>query len=246
MFLLLAMVCLAFSPIIAVFSQTTAVVVEPAAVSAHLGEPFIITVHLSNVQDLYGLEVILNWDPDVLRVANVDIRLGVETYPDGVLHESSSSPSIFIAENNLTETGGEYRLVATSINPAPSFNGSGNIVRLTFDPLSLGDSALDLKSQLLDYPPPDRDPRISLAIDHAAMDAAVTVYESTSTPTPTSPTTPTPTSPTSTPTPTFTPTLTPSSSPEPPILNLKIEYVLIILAIVMVVLLIYYYFRRLK
>ena len=169
-----------------------------------------------------------------------DVRLGVETYSDGVLHEIDSSPPLFIAENNITQTLGQYRLVATSMNPAPSFNGSGNIVKITFNPLSLGDSILDLESQLSDYPPLDREPRISFPIDHTTMDSTVTIYETTSTPTPTSPTT----SPTITPTPTLTPI--PTSTPEPPISNLKIEYILAILAIIVVPVLVYLILRRRK
>ena len=130
-FLLIVMTCLAFCPILVVSSQvSTAVVVEPSTISARMGESFDVTVSLSAVQNLYGLEVILNWDPAVLRVVNRDIRLGVETFSDGVLHESSSSPPILIAEDILTESRGEYRLAATSYAPAPSFNGSGNIVKI--------------------------------------------------------------------------------------------------------------------
>jgi hypothetical protein len=179
--LLLVTVCLLFYPILTASSQTsTIVVVAPSTVSAHVGEPFNVTVSLSNVQNLYGLEVILNWDPDVLRVSKVDVRLGVETYPDGVLHESSSSPPIFIAENNLTQSEGEYSLVATSMAPASSFSGSGNIVRLTFEPLAVGTSKIDLESQLLDYPPTDRDPRISQPIAHSSQGSSITVEKSTS------------------------------------------------------------------
>jgi hypothetical protein len=161
---------------------STIVAVIPSSVSAHIGEQFNVTVSLSNVQNLYGLEVILTWDPAVLRVSKVDLRLGVETYPDGILHESSSSPSIFIAENNLTQTGGEYSLVATSMAPASSFSGSGNIVRLTFEPTAVGTSKIDIESQLLDYPPTDRDPRISQPITHSSQGSSIMVKESTSEP----------------------------------------------------------------
>ena len=247
MILLLVMGCLAYSPFETVFSQTTTVVVEPEAVTATLGEPFTITVRLSNVQNLYGLEVILNWNPDVLEVTNVDVRLGVETYSDGVLHEADSSLPLFIVENNITQTLDQYRLVAISMNPAPSFNGSGNIVKITFNPLSLGDSILDLESQLSDYPPPDRDPRISFPIDHTTLDSTATIYESTSTPTPTSQPTSPPASPTPSPTGTPTPTLTPipTSSPEPPVL-IRIEHVLVVLAIIIVIILTYLLFRSRK
>ncbi len=159
-----------------VCSQTsTTVFILPSTVSAFLDESFTITLGLSNVQNLYSLEVILHWDPTVLRAANVEIRLGMETFSDGVLHESSSSPSIFIAENNLTQ--GEYRLVATSMAPASPFSGSGNIARITFDPLKIGSSAFDLDSQLFDYPPFDRDPRVSYPISHSTQDSFVTIEE---------------------------------------------------------------------
>lgn len=243
--MLLLICCSVFSFFKTVICQTTTVVVEPPNVSAHLGTSFNVTVSLSNVQNLYGIEVILRWNPDVLRVTNVNVRLGVETFSDGVLHESDSSPPVFIAENNLTQTGDEYKLVATSMNPAPSFSGSGNIVVLTFDTLSLGDSTLELESQLFDYPPLDRDPRISFSIDHTSLGSVITVYDSTSTPTPTTSTS-TPTSTPSTPTPTISPTLTPSSSPEPPILNLKIEYILAILIVIITILFVYFYLGRRK
>jgi hypothetical protein len=181
--LLLVTICLLLCPILAVSAQTSTVVaVVPSTVLANLGESFTVTVSLSNVQNLYGLEVILNWNPDALRVSKVDVRLGVETYPDGVLHESSSSPPIFIAEDNLTQTEGEYSLVATSMAPASSFSGRGNIVKLTFEPLALGASKIDLESQLLDYPPADRDPRISQPIAHSSQGSSITVKKSTSEP----------------------------------------------------------------
>jgi hypothetical protein len=185
MVLLLVIVSLVASPIPLVSSQVSAAVaVAPSTVSVHMGEAFIATLDLSNVQNLYGLEVVLNWDPAVLRVVNVDVRLGVETFSDGVLHESSSSPSIFIAENNLTQTKGEYQLTATSMGSAPSFSGDGNIVRITFEPIALGESLLDLESQLYDYPPLDRDPRISFPIDHLTHDSFVAVKASNSATTP--------------------------------------------------------------
>ena len=194
--LLLILFCLVFCPILTVSSQfSTIAKVEPSTVSTLLGEYFTVTINLANVQNLYGLELILKWNPAVLRATNVDIRLGVETFSDGILHESTYSPPIFIAENNLTQTKGEYRLAATSMAPASSFSGSGNIVRITFEPTSLGDSALDLESQLFDYPPIDRDPRTSFPIDHATQDSLVTVKESTITPSPAPTPTPTPTPP---------------------------------------------------
>jgi hypothetical protein len=167
------------------FSQSlTTVKVEPSTASPIIGKTFTVTISLTNVQNLYGLEVTLNWNPAILEATNIDTRTGVETFPDGVLHESSNSPPIFTAENNLTQSKGEYRLAATSMGPASPFTGSGNIIKITFNPINLGNSALSLQSQLYDYPPIDRDPRISLTINHTSQDSSVTVIAAIATNTP--------------------------------------------------------------
>jgi hypothetical protein len=162
--------------------SSTTVKVEPSTSSPILGHPFTVTIKILDVQNLYGLEVLLTWDPAVLKATTVDIRVGVESLADGVLHESSSSPPIFLAENNLTQNEGEYQLTVTSMAPASFFSGSGNVVKITFNPIALGSSALNLQSQLYDYPPTDRDPRISLPIDYVVQDSSVTVQASSYTP----------------------------------------------------------------
>jgi len=165
-------------PIIKIDTESSSVV---------LGQPFTIYISVVNVASLYGVEVDLKWNPTILSVSKIVTRLGVESFSDGILHESTSSPSIFIAENNLTQNTGEFRLVATSVAPALPFSGSGNIVEITFNTLSTGNSVLDLETQLSDYPPENRDPRISYLIDHTTQDSSVTIIAqsgSTNSPTP--------------------------------------------------------------
>jgi hypothetical protein len=108
------------------------------------------------------VEVTLYWNASILQVVNVDLRLGVESHPDGILYES-----IFIAENNTIQEQGTYRLAATSMAPAPSFNGAGNIVRITFVVTSPGDCNLDLETELWDCPPPNQ---VSMPIEHTTID----------------------------------------------------------------------------
>jgi hypothetical protein len=223
-----------------VFAQSSTVVrVVTSTASPALGSSFTVTISVSNVQNLYGLEVILNWDPAVLQATNAETHLGVESFSDGILHESSNSPPIFIAENNLAHALGEYTLDATSMAPAAAFTGSGNIVKITFNAIGKGVSALDLQSQLLDYPPADRDPRVSEAIDHTTRGSSVAVTESSSNPSfalsPTSsasgsPVTPTPANPTT--------SLTPSSTLEPQRMNVHAEFLLPAVVILIVVVLI--------
>ncbi|MCW4028091.1 MAG: cohesin domain-containing protein [Candidatus Bathyarchaeota archaeon] len=237
------------------FSQPATVVkVEPSTTSPTLGQPFTVTITLNNVQNLYGLEINLNWDSSVLEATNVEAHVGVESFADGVLHESSNSPPIFIAQNNLTQSEGEYRLVVTSTAPAQAFSGSGTIAKITFKPISLGSSNLDVQSELYDYPPSDRDPRISMAIDHTHQDSAVTVTENngvTQTNAPTSAAnTPSPTnaSPTSTaPTPTSSNPMTtvePQNQDSIKIGTPEVMLVLIVLVVLLIVVGVFLMHRR--
>src|SRR4030042_3027593 len=70
--------------------SSTIMKVETSNTAPKVGEAFTVTVTLTNVQNLYGVEVTLKWNPTVLPATNIDTRLGVESYMDGVLHESST------------------------------------------------------------------------------------------------------------------------------------------------------------
>jgi len=138
----------------------TIVKVDPQTISVNVGETSTVNIIIIEVQNLYGIEVELFWNSSILKPVNVDVRLG---QTDGVLYNP-----IYIVENSTLE--GKYVLAATSYSPAPSFNGSGNIVRITFNVTNLGDSKLDLETQLWDRPPPND---VSSPIYHTTIDGFV-------------------------------------------------------------------------
>ena len=138
----------------------TVVIVEPNSSSAIVGETFSVNVTVVDVQNLYGLEAILSWNSSVLTLVNTEVQLGQN---GGVLNAP-----VYIADNSTQ--GSRYTVSATSTSPAPSFNGTGNIVRMNFSVVGTGACKLDLQTQLYDYPPPDRDPRLSLPIAHIDVD----------------------------------------------------------------------------
>jgi len=155
MLLILIATALTLSLIPTAFAQgssNTKVAVNPASTNALLGKPITINITISNVQNLYGVDVTLFWDPSALAIQNVDLRLGVESHPDGVLHEEADA-DIFIQKNDVDQANGEYDLVATSASPAPSFSGSGNIVSITFNVTTTGRSDFILTTELGDYNP---------------------------------------------------------------------------------------------
>lgn len=143
----------------------TIVRVEPYASFAHVGETFTVNVTVFDVQNLYGVEITLYWNSSILDVVKIDVRLGIASHLDGVLHGD-----VFIAKNETNPEEGKYLLAGTSTAPAPPFNGSGNIVRITFNTTNASDSKLDLETKLSDWPPQDRIPRISWPIEHTTID----------------------------------------------------------------------------
>ena len=144
----------------------TTIRVEPYGSMAQVGESFTINVTLSDVQNLYGVEVAVRWNASILQLVNVDVRLGNESNPDGILHEP-----IFIAINETVQNEGRYHLAAASTVPADSFNGTGNIVKLTFNVTGLGICRLDLDAgvtELRGKPPPEE---VAPLIEHTTVDA---------------------------------------------------------------------------
>jgi hypothetical protein len=137
----------------------TTVKLEPALCSAGLGQTFVTNITVADVQNLYGLEVDVFWNASVLEIAEINVRVG---QADGALYSS-----VYIAENSTADS--QYTLAATSVAPAPPFNGTGTAVTITFRVKDHGNSSLSATSQLYDFPPPDRYPRESLPIEHITL-----------------------------------------------------------------------------
>jgi len=158
LFLSAALVILVSRPSSYALPQTV-VRLEPAFCSAFPGQTFKVDITVADVQNLYGLEVDVSWNALVLEIAGVDVKVG---QPGGAL-----SSSVYIVENSTTTS--QYILAAASVAPAPPFNGTGTAATITFQVKAHGNSTLGLTSQLYDFPPPDREPKVSLPIEHATL-----------------------------------------------------------------------------
>jgi len=150
----------------AVASPDTIVKVEPYANAALVGGTFTASIAVTDVQNLYGLEVTVSWNASVLNIVGVNVRLGIESHPDGVLHEIPGIAPINLYQNETIQGQGKYVLAASSSAPAASFNGSGNLVRLTFNVKNRGNTRLALETRLADRPPPGG---VSSPITHTSM-----------------------------------------------------------------------------
>ncbi len=150
-------------PIQAVKSQSSTVAimsVVPQASTARADDTLVINITISNVQNLYGVDVSLSWNPAVLQIKNAESRLGIS-----VLYNPVNT-----VEQAVSQETGEYHLVAHSQSPADSFNGSGTIATLTFNVTRSGHSDLTLQSELANHPLPEE---VAEAIDHEDISGSV-------------------------------------------------------------------------
>ncbi len=146
-------------------SQTsnTTIQVIPAQITPKIGEIITVNITINNVENLYAIDLILEWDNTVLQIMQNQSLIGDEA--NGVLY----TPLVTVADTASQQTG-TYTLVATSQNPADSFNGSGTIATLTFNVTNIGYSALTLQSEIADHPLPEQ---VSESINHIVINGAV-------------------------------------------------------------------------
>jgi hypothetical protein len=137
---MLVSLCLVYN----VSAQNIVVKAEASASQPKVGDTLTVNIKVSNAQDVFGLDVKLNWNPSVLTLVSATPQLGVESHPDGVLHESSSYP-IEVVNNDASQSTAEYHLLATSTGSStPAFVGSGTIAIVTFTVTSVGSTGLTL------------------------------------------------------------------------------------------------------
>lgn len=178
--------------ITSVSAQGTVVRAEASTSQPHVADLLTINIKISNVQNLFGVDVTLSWNPSVLSVVSATSQLGVESHSGGVLHESSSYP-IEVVDDTASQSIGQYHLLATSTGSASPFSGSGTIADLTFRVINPGSTGLALTSELSDHPSAGGNANLIVHTDTADSVTAVASGPSTSpTPTSTTETSPTP------------------------------------------------------
>ncbi|MCW4003484.1 MAG: cohesin domain-containing protein [Candidatus Bathyarchaeota archaeon] len=167
---ILVCVLLSFGLFCTVLAQDTTVKAEASSSQPRLGETLTVNIKIVNVENLFGVDVTLSWNTFVLKVISAEAYLGVESYPEGVLHEVAGYP-IEVLDNNASQSLGQYHLMATSTGSAPAFSGSGTIATVTFNVTDIGDSGLSLETELSDKPASDGHSNL---INHTATVDSVT------------------------------------------------------------------------
>jgi hypothetical protein len=136
---------LTFSPKAAFSQETPAVSVNPPLVEDLLpSETFTINVTVANVTGLYGLDIRLSWDPAILGYVSHQAKIPVETHPEGILYNT-----VLMIRDDIDSVAGTYWVAASSLSPAPTFNGTGMVVEITFQVNDIGQTPIQIYSSAL-------------------------------------------------------------------------------------------------
>ena len=120
-------------------AQETTVSVSPQTSTPTVGQTITINIQLSNVQNLYGVDVTVDYNSAILQLTNQQPDLGTSAVSNGgVLYGSPVTTDINslvsggLYYNTSLSTSSEYHIFATSAGSAQPFTGSGTIATLTF------------------------------------------------------------------------------------------------------------------
>jgi len=140
-------------------SATTTVYVSPPSSSVLLGQTFFIEIKITDVNDLYGWEFKLKWDPGLLDVVNVT---------EGPFLKQGGST--FFAKQ-MNNTAGYILVDCTLLGDVPGVNGDGTLASVRFYAEKEGTSVLDLYDTILVS-------SLEQPITHTANDGSVTISKS--------------------------------------------------------------------
>jgi general secretion pathway protein D len=120
------------------------VVVAFESATVDIGETVVAVVSVDGVSDLYGVEVHLAYDGDLLDVVDAESEV------EGTQIETGSMLAIeFIVLNQCNDAQGLIDYAASQMPPSEGVSGGGEIARITFKAVAAGSAELRVLSVVL-------------------------------------------------------------------------------------------------
>ena len=147
-----AILAIYFTPF-ALAQSSTILNAQASSNQPEVGSILTVTLQISDVENLAGIDVTLSWNSSVLTITAVNLNLG-NSHTNGVLIGSNlnynpdtlSEGDIFV---NETIKSASYNIIAQS---AIGFTGSGTIANISFLVNIPGEAEISLQTQLTNPP----------------------------------------------------------------------------------------------
>ena len=141
----------------------TALRVAPMVSTLGISDTITVDVMVSNVEDLYGVEFSMVFDPDLVQVEDAIPGGNVNIIPGDFLQ-----PGADVHQNYANNATGEIEYTQTRSGAVPGVDGSGVVARITFHGKAEGTSELAFTLHILGDP-------FSVPIDHEYVDGEIVV-----------------------------------------------------------------------
>ncbi|MBN1538151.1 MAG: cadherin-like domain-containing protein [Anaerolineales bacterium] len=114
------------------------ITLDPSSASIMDDEAISVSIRIDDVSNLYGADVRLSFDPELLSVIDADeIQYGINLESGDIL-----TPPYFTIYNTADNTTGEIKYALTQLHPAEPFSGSGVLAVIHFQAQKAGVSDL--------------------------------------------------------------------------------------------------------
>lgn len=117
---------------------------DPQSLGLKPGETGTVTIRASDVQNMYGVEFHLTFDPNIVEVVDADAAK-----PGAQIAQGDWLKNSFVAVNKADNAAGKIDYGVTLLNPAPAVSGSGVIATITFKAKGNGTSPLRIDKAIL-------------------------------------------------------------------------------------------------
>jgi hypothetical protein len=119
----------------------------PASLQLGLDGTGVSEVEAANISDLYGVDLRLTYDPNVLAVVDADPNAPGVQVEAGTVFEDVA---FFVAKNEASD--GVINFIAARQSPAPTFSGTGSLIQITWQGKTLGQTPVTLEGVKLSDP----------------------------------------------------------------------------------------------
>jgi hypothetical protein len=107
-----------------------------------VGQETTVEVLVKNAPSIYGADIQVDFDPQVLEVIDVDNKqAGVQIEPGNFIEAKKS----FILTHQVGNETGTINYALTLLNPAPAVQGDGKLALITFRAKAEGQTTLSIK-----------------------------------------------------------------------------------------------------
>ena len=158
------------------------VILQAPANAAKPGEQLNLDLRISDIQPVYGAEIALYFDPEILEVVDADTQTEDIQIKPGDFFDLNQNH--FMLQNLADNTFGTVNYAMSMLNPSPAAQGGGTLMRIAFRVKKPGATDIQIKNFLFGtrdgqaiVPEYAVDTRIQTDAKPAKMEAVADGYE---------------------------------------------------------------------